>query len=125
MKTVKPPMTGREKDQARGMLKRGDPIQHVAYWFGRSPSTIHALKKGIRDWNVAADLPPPGPYRLVAHDRLTAIEGKAARADQAEAQLLAATLVVKELESALEKYRKLVTELPLSFQSTERLAPIM
>ena len=104
MKTLKPPMTEIERDQARGMLARKDGIQNIAYWFGRSPATIHGIKKKGIPYQGLAELPPPGPYALVARQELTVIVEKAAKFDEIAAQ----GFVVRELERILQEYKELV-----------------
>lgn len=87
------------------MLRRGDRIQDVAYFFGKSPATIHAIKKK-KLWPDGVELPPPGPYQLVAKEGLAIMERKAARVDQAEAALAAADEIVKQLNDLLQVFQK-------------------
>lgn len=94
----------------RGMLARGDRIQDVAYFFAVSPATVHAIKKkgGGRGFE---ELPPPGPYQLVAKEGLAVIERKAAAYDEAQAKLAAQNELINELEQLLERHRSRRDEL--------------
>lgn len=93
-----------DKDVVFLMLKRGDRIQDVAYWFGVSPSTVHKIKK---TWVEGAmlryglDLPPPGPYALVQRSVLDELAVHKAEA------------VVAELEAVLLRYKSSSGVLPI------------
>lgn len=84
-----------------GMVARGDRLQDVAYWFGVSPSTVHAIKKANAKcaWTMnddrAFNLPPPGPYQLVQRVEYVALVDRAA----------VHAAVMAELEGIVSKYR--------------------
>jgi len=82
----------------RAMLLRGDRIVDVAYWFGVSPSTVHKIKRQKLSSPVtfsALELPPRGPYMLVARSTFDAVQ----------AERDAAAAVCQELEKILGRYR--------------------
>lgn len=107
MKTSRQQLTPTERSTIKGMLNRKDRIQDIAYFFGKSPATIHAIKKDKRvEYWGEEELPPPGPYQLVAKEGLAKIEAKAARVDQAEAALAAADEIVKQLNDLLQVFQK-------------------
>lgn len=94
-------LTATQRSLIWGMVVRGDRLQDIAYWFGVSPSTVHAIKKANakQSWTLndasTAELPPPGPYQLVRrieYARLVDVEGRN-------------RAIVSELELLLSKYR--------------------
>lgn len=63
----------------RGMVARGDRQVDVAMWHQISPSTVNRICKdkkyrpGVLP-SLPTELPPPGPYTIIARDTLTELQ---------------------------------------------------
>lgn len=105
MKDSKYKLTAEQRDQVVGMLLRKDRIQDIAYYFGKSPATIHGVKeklrKGILSYMGLSELPPRGPYALVTH----ATVEKAAAFDSLKARHEAALSVISKLENLIHNLK--------------------
>ena len=94
-------LTSLQRSLIWGMVARGDRLQDIAYWFGVSPSTVHAIKKANakHSWGVHEamkfELPPPGPYQLVQRVEYVRLVDMAA----------VHTAVITELEDVIVRYR--------------------
>lgn len=86
--------------QIRGMARRGDRQTDIAQWFRLSPSTVNRIKlrrvPAYSDVAPAdpADLPPPGPYIVVAQ----AVHDEALSARRAK------ELLVAELQQIIARH---------------------
>lgn len=63
----------------RGMVARGDRQVDVAMWHQLSPSTVNRICKdkkyrpGVLP-SLPTELPPPGPYTIIARDKLAELQ---------------------------------------------------
>jgi hypothetical protein len=61
-----PSLTEEDAAQIKGMLKRGDKPQDIAFYFGVNNGRISEIKSGVKFTNVSTapleSLPPKGPY---------------------------------------------------------------
>jgi hypothetical protein len=96
-------LTEKDAAQIKGMVRRGDKQMEVGTYFQVNQARVSELLKG-RGWGKrfahirpapAEDLPPPGPYVVVAKAYISDMEKKA----------LVHSAVVDELKALLERYR--------------------
>lgn len=97
-------ITAEDAAKIKGMAARGDRQHDLAVYWGVNQGRINEIihsERGARKWKnvppATEDLPPPGPYVVLARSALTEVERRAAVAD----------VVVKELQSLLQKYADL------------------
>lgn len=87
----------------KGMLLRGDRMVDIGLWWSISSSTVHGIKKGkVRAYRPIApaqpeQLPPRGPYVVVAKQEHDETRAAAASRDR----------LIADLTGLLDSYRRM------------------